>query len=304
MPRTDDQFTADELEMMNGTSSAASTNPEPDAEALADAAVASQETDTQASPSDSDSETTTTGDEAPADTQSASAAVQDQTEADKGFVPKFDATAPENYEEQKKALRAQKAELRSKWSSGELSDEEWAQAETQLDDQYENLRDQYLTAQALQKANEQIQRQQQQDTLKRLAADAKRSGIDYNDPGLAMLFDNRLSTVAASDEFKGKPFDAIAAEANRLVLQLFGKTGAQPEASPPNPKGQGAPSMQRQKLPQTLADLPAAAAQPVGSDLADQLDAIDDPDILEAKWASLPTSQRSAMLRSTLPARR
>lgn len=283
----DEQFTPDELALMRGDAAPADSRPEPDAEAIADAAVA-----------DADAAAPAEDQVAPAEDAPSLSSNDSETSGD-GFIPKFDATAPEGYDEQKKAIRDEKQALRSKWSNGELSDEEWAQQEAALDDRYEALRDEYLTAQALKKANEQIQAQQQQETLLKIAADAKKVGIDYSDPGIGSLYDNRLSMVASEDAFKGQPFDVIAREANRRVLELFGKTTA-PQQEQPKPKG--APN--RPQLPPTLANMPAAAAQPVGSDLSDQLDAIDDPDILEAKWASLPASQRSSMLRSTLPSRR
>lgn len=296
MARTDDQFTADELELMRGESAPA--QPEPSPEALADAAMANEDP-----PADTATNTPAAAEgETPAD---ASLSSNDSEGQPEGFIPQFDGTVPQGYDEQKKAIREEKLALRSKWSNGELSDEEWAAQEASLDDKYEALQAEYLTAQALQKANEQIAAQQQRETLQKLAKSAKAVGIDYSDPGLGSLFDNRLSMVASEEAFKGKPFEQIAAEANRRVLELFGKTAKAADAAvEPNPKGKGAPVNERANIPPTLGQMPAAAAQPVNSNLDEMLATIDDPDILEAKWAALPTQQRSAVLRSTLPSRR
>jgi hypothetical protein len=297
---SDEQFTPDELEMMGASSaSAASANPPPSDEALADAAVAAPDDGV------ANGDHTEAADATAADASEQAAADATAESEPQPFVPQFDGSAPADYEQQRKAIREEKAQLRAKWSSGELSDDEWAQQEIAIDDRYEALREQYLVAQALDKANKQIQEQQQRETLQNLANVAKRAGVDYADPGIAALFDNRLNAVAAEDGFKGKPFAEIAAEANKRVLSLFGKAAAAPaqQTQQPGAKTGTKPSM-RDTIPQTLANLPAAAAPQTGSDIDDQLAAIDDPDVLEARWAAMPASQRSAMLRSTLPARR
>lgn len=317
-----EEFTPDELELMKemnekaaGAENAQSTDHDEDVQAQSDESSGDALAQDAQAQADESKEAGAADDAAPqGEAIAETSAAEEAVEGDGAFVPRFDGQIPANYEDQKKALRAEKAELRQKWSSGELSDEEWSTAESALEDKYEALRDEYLTAQALKKANEQIQAQQQQDTLKKLATEAKRAGIDYADPGLASLFDNRLAQVAADEAFNGKPFDAIAAEANKRVLELFGKTGGNSaqsttQATQATPTMQeaankGKPAPERPRIPPTLSSMPAAASQPVGSDLSDQLDAIDDPDLLEAKWAALPAQQRSAMLRSTLPARR
>ena len=122
-------------------------------------------------------------------------------------------------------------------------------------------------------------------------------GIDYQDEGLAILFDAKLKAVKADQAFAGKGFAEVAAEAHNRVASLLGKDKPQPTGT----KADGTKPAERTQIPPTLSGLPAAAAMPVGQDLAAQLDAIDDPDLLETKWASLPSAQRNAMLRATLP---
>lgn len=284
---TDTQFTADELALMNGTA-------EPDQDAGTDdtPAVAVAENDDEDQPE---------GDTAPAEAAPAAAdeaaPASDEPAAAEPFIPKFDATGPENYDEAKKAIRAEKLELRTKWSSGDMTDEQFAEAEAAVEDKMEALQAEFLTSQALARANQQIQAQKATQTLNAIAIQAKAQGIDYADEGLAILFDAKMKAVKADQAFAGKHFADIAAEAHKRVASLLGKDKPQPTGT----KADGTKPAERVQIPPTLSGLPAAAAMPVGQDLAAQLDAIDDPDQLEARWASLPTAQRNAMLRSTLP---
>jgi len=290
MKPQDTQYTDDELALMRGEDLPAD---EPDT-IEAQAAPAAEYVDP-----DLEGEGTTDGpatDEAPA----TEAAAQEEPEA--AFVPQFDGSLPADYEANKAALRAEKVELRTQWSNGDLSDDEYAAAEAKLEDRFEALMTDAAAAKALQRANEQMQAQKQaeaakqaQATLKSISEAAKTQGIDYTDEGMAVLYDAKLRQVGADPAFKGKPFAEVAQEAHNRVAQLMGK------ATPTHTKADGARPNARASLPQTLANLPAAAALPVGQDLDSQLDAIDDPDVLEAKWASLPTAQRQSMLRSTLP---
>lgn len=285
MAREDTQYTADELELMRGDKPAA-TPETPPADEPAQAAA---DVDPDAAPAEAAAE--------PA--AEALAAEPAADAAPEPFIPKFDGTGPENYDEAKKALRAEKTDLRAKWSAGDLSDEEYAQAEATIEDKLEALQGEYLTAQALTRANQQIEAQQAQATLSQIAAAAKGQGIDYADEGIAALFDTKMRGVAAEEAFKGKAFAEVAAEAHRRVAELFGKTAA-PAPAPATGKAAGTPPAARAAIPQTLSNLPAAAAQPLSQDLVSQLAAIEDPDMAEAKFASLSPAQRNALGRSTM----
>lgn len=291
MKPTDTQYTADELAIMNGQE-LPDTAPPVETQAAAEAEEGDE-------PGEADAPAA----EAASTDTPAEAAAADGEQADDGakpFIPQFDATGPENYDEAKKAIRAEKAELRSKWSQGDLTDEAYAEAEAAIEDKMEALQAEHLTAQAMARANANIQAQQARETLQTIASTAKAQGIDYQDDGLALLFDSKLKAVAADAAFAGKSYAERAHEAHNRVAQLLGKAAVKPTGT----KADGAKPQERTQIPQTLAGMPAAAALPVGQDLSSQLDAIDDPDLLEAKWASLPTSQRTAMLRASLPARR
>lgn len=286
----DTQYTADELAIMNGQE-LPDTAPPVETQAAAEAEEGDEPGEAAAPAASTDT---------PAEAAAADAG-EPADDGAKPFIPQFDATGPENYDEAKKAIRAEKAELRSKWSQGDLTDEAYAAAEAAIEDKMEALQSEHLTAQAMARANANIQAQQAKETLQSIANSAKAHGIDYQDEGLALLFDSKLKAVAADAAFAGKSYAERAHEAHNRVAQLLGKTTA---VKPTGTKADGAKPQERTQIPQTLAGMPAAAALPVGQDLSSQLDSIDDPDLLEAKWASLPTSQRTAMLRASLPARR
>jgi hypothetical protein len=301
MPPIDEtHFTADELAILNGTKpTAAAPAPEPQPEGDPAAAPAAAEGEPAAAPA------------APVEAPAAAPAEPDPVEAEdegaKPFVPEFNAKGPENYAEAKKAIRDEKAGLRTKWSSGDLSDDEFAAQEAALDDRLEALQTEHATAQALATANQQIQAQLQRQTLMTIANDAKKAGIDYADPGLAAMYDAKMKQVSAEAEFTGKDFADIAQEAHTRVMALFGKTpgaaapapAAGPSAAPAAPAPAPKPV-----IPQTLSNLPSAAQTNIGQDIAAQLASIDDPDVREAKLASMPVAQRQALLRSTMPTAR
>lgn len=289
MKLQDTQFTPEELAIMRGEDMPEAKNEPQQASADADDGDEPPEGDDQAEQTEQKAQAK---DEPAADADEAPASPEP-------FIPQFDATGPENYDEAKKAIRQERSEARQKWSMGELSDEQFAQVEATLEDRLEALQSEHLTAQALAKANAQIQAQQQRQTLEAIATKAKADGIDYADEGVAILYDTKLRQVLADAAFQGKPFSEQAAEAHARVAKLFGKATT-PAAGT---QADGAKPSERSKVPPTLAQLPAAAAPNMGHDpAADDLG--DDPELAEARWAQMPTAKRNAVLRASLPARR
>jgi len=279
MKLQDTQYAEDELALMRGED-IAEVADEP-----AQAAAGDDTDDTEADTGNTDTESNT-----PANTEP----VADTPKAEAPF--QFDGTLPEDYDAKKQALRAEKKDLRTQWSNGDLSDEEFAAKESEWDDKYEALQSDYLTAQALAKANAQIVARESQKTLQAIADAAAKQGIDYSDNALAMVYDQKLAQVKAEDGFKGKSFAEQAAEAHARVAKLFGKA----TTTPSDIKADGAKASDRTKIPTTLGSLPAAAAANLTDDATID-DLGDDPDLAEAKWSQMPTSKRSAVLRATLP---
>jgi len=295
MKLQDTQYTADELALLNGEELPSDT-----AEAGSAQATGEEGTEAEAGNANEGQEAGSTETHEQQAATPETKAADEPAEQPQAFVPQFDATGPENYPEAKAALRQEKIDARQKWSTGDLTDEDFAKVEAAIDDRMEALQAEFLTAQALQRANQQIQAQQQRETLASIAAAAKKDGIDYGDEALAIVYDSKLKAVKSDEAFKGKSFAEIAQEAHARVAKLFGKattpaTGTPSDGTKPNA---------RANLPQTLGNLPAAAAPTLGDDLSQQFDAIEDPDLAEARWAAMSAAQRQAMLRASLPARR
>lgn len=289
----DTQYTEDELALMRGESE------------LPSEARASDDTPpvaANAEVNDPDLAAESATDDAPASAEAEAAAPEAEAEADpQAEAPapfQFDGSLPADYDAQKQALRAEKAELRAKWTSGDLSDDEFAEAEAKWEDKYEALQAEFLTAQALAKANAQIVAQENTKILRNIATEAAKQGIDYSDEAVAMVYDQKLAQVKNDPAFKDKPFAQVAAEAHARVSKLFGKA----TTPPTDTKADGAKPNERNRIPQTLANMPAAAPSNVGDSMEDDLG--DDPDVAEARWAQMPTAKRQAVLRSTLPANR
>lgn len=286
----DTQYTEDELALMRGE--------ELPSDAATDDAPLPASAKNDLTDPDLEGEGAEVQADAPASDDAPTAEVAAEIEAEAQAPFQFDGTPPADYAAQKQALRDEKAALRTQWSNGDLSDEEFAAKEAEWDDKYEALQADYLTSQALAKANAQIVAQENTKVLRGIATEAAKQGIDYSDESVAMVYDQKLAQVKNDPAFKDKPFAQVAAEAHARVSKLFGKA----TTPPTDTKADGTKPNERTRIPQTLANMPAAAPSNVGDSLEDDLG--DDPDVAEARWAQMPTAKRQAVLRSTLPANR
>lgn len=290
----DDDLLPEERALMNGT--AAEDEPQDEPDAVAAAGVEDEAAEGAAEPASTEPAAEAKPD-AEAETEAAAAEpAKPAVEASQAYeVADTKAIA-----DQRKTLRAEKAGIEAKWASGELSDEDRAAKIGELDDQLDTLLIEQTRAETLREANAQRAMQDQVSALKRIAATAKGQGIDYADDGMGAMYDAKLRAVAADPAFAGKAFEDVAAEAHARVLKAIGRDPAAPTPTPtpaPTPAKRESP---RANIPPTLGAMPAAAAQPVGDELAAQIDAITDPDELERRWAALPASKRTSMLRSTV----
>lgn len=256
----------------------------------------------------------------PAEVQAIEAAVSAPAEVEQPrpgpeapAMPQYD-VASTDFEAQRAAIKAERREVEKKWSGGELSDDERADAIEALQDKSDALLIEQTRASTLAEANVQHERRAAEAkqsaenaamaALARAEATALAAGkpaIDYVKDTLAQTqFDMLFGAVKANPQMAGKTPAELVDEAHRAVRALRGlgtETASAP--TPPAPAERVKPP-----IPQTLGNMPSAAAQPVGVDLADQLVAIEDPDVLEARWAQMPAAQRQQMLRATMPARR
>lgn len=171
---------------------------------------------------------------------------------DAGQSHQMQAASADDIAAKKVEIRKRRAELKRQWGEGEIDDDKLAEAEGELDEMLVEI----TTNATIVRLNAEQALRSQQDVLTKLSARAAAEGIDYATPKMARDFDSMLSLVATDDDFKGKPFAALAAEAHRRVAAIHGKTiHAKPAAAKPP-----------QRQPVTLRDLPAASASDPGSD--------------------------------------
>jgi hypothetical protein len=211
---------------------------------------------------------------------------------------------PTDYAAQLKELRKQARAIDAKWASGNLDDDGRAEQLSELDDKIDALTRAQVKAELLadQARAAAEARAKAENAAMRAVAEAeakaiaqKQPGIDYaKDTAAAKTFDAIYGALKADPDNRGKPIADLVAQANKAVKAMRGMLTPKAAAPAPEPKTKPA-------IPQTLGNLPAAAAQPIGADLDAELMAIEDPDVLEAKWAALPASHRQAALRATLP---
>lgn len=283
------EMTADELAVLDGKPIAETPEANaPEVEAEADEQPAAEAAPAAAEPA----------------AEPAAEVVAEQPAAEVQPAPTLYDIPNDDFAAQRDAIKAERREVESKWSGGELSDDERVAALEAIQDKSDALLIAQTRAATLTEANAQAERKavEQRVSLENAAMKAlaeaevaniakKLPAIDYRTDTLAQTqFDMMFSAVKANPANAGLSAKEQVAEAHKAVRALRGM--GQPAPVEPKPKP---------TIPQTLGNLPSAAAQPVGSDLAEQLEAIDDPDVLEAKWASLPANQRANMLRATLP---
>ena len=308
----------EEREAMTGEKPSAAAQPAPTAEALADAAGATddgadQGIDEGAASSDADAGAAAADGNAaePVDQAAAAAALaeldagQAKSEAPRAFeVPADDFNA------KRTELRTQKRAVHEKWANGELTDTEYFEQTDALDDQIAAIvteQSRKATLADINRQNEERVRQAQADAenqaMAAVAVASKKAGhIDYGTDALAcQQFDAQFAAVRLDPANAKLPPADLAQKAHNLVLAMRGiAPTAAPAASPaPAPAAAAKPV-----VPPSLASMPAAAAQPIGADPLDDIMSIEDPDVREARWASLTPAQRTAALRSTVPAAR
>ena len=300
-------MTPDEVEALTGEKPEAAAQPAPTDEALADAAGASDD----GSDDGADASGSETAAAEPVDKDAAAAALaeldagQAKSEAPRAFeVPADDFNA------KRTELRAEKRAVHEKWANGELTDTEYFEQTDALDDQIAAIvteQSRKATLADINRQNEERVRQAQADAenqaMAAVAVASKKAGhIDYGTDALAcQQFDAQFAAVRLDPANAKLPPADLAQKAHNLVLAMRGiAPTAAPAASPaPAPAAAAKPV-----VPPSLASMPAAAAQPIGADPLDDIMSIEDPDVREARWASLTPAQRTAALRSTVPAAR
>jgi hypothetical protein len=218
--------------------------------------------------------------------------VEDQPAPDTSL--RLEGKEPEKYDEQRAELRKQKSEARKKWSAGEIDDSAYEAVENEVDDKLEVLREQHLTAKALNEANAQFRQQQENTYLQQLIVRAKAEGIDYADTKIAARYDRALGILSNDPDYAGKPFAELAEEAHRTVLAMHGKGASAAPVTAPAPRAAAAPRV-APPVPKTLTDLPQAATTLTGDTTKERLAAAQGRDA-EKLWNALPESKKLELL--------
>lgn len=225
--------------------------------------------------------------------------------------PTYEAPEARDFGAELKQVRDEQAVLRTKWTNGELGDDEYNAQLASLEDKRDAVLTAKVQAETIENLNRQAVVQSQNQVLASIMKASKEAGqLDYTDAKNATAFDKMLGAVMADPENGGKSFAELAQAAHDALCAVRGVKAAAPAPSPaPSPAGAPAPAPAAaaapaaptmRGIPPTLGGIPQASANPVSNDAATAIVSMDDPDQAEAALASLPASQRAELLRSTI----
>jgi len=233
-------------------------------------------------------------------------ATEEEGDEDDAPAPPERAT-PDDVAEQRKSLRAEKAEAMKQLLDGEI-DQAAYQA---IEDKVQDALDVLVRAEASDQAREGIARDAMMRDytadLKATVKLGKASGLDYTDPKLGPRFDRALKMFSTELSEQGV-FDTpgnlansrqALAEAHAYMLRGAGKpapapAAGAPAAPAPAPAGpRNAPD--RSKLGVTLAGVPTAADARITSEFA-HLEGISEPAALERELAKMTPEQQERYL--------
>ncbi|CAN7538054.1 hypothetical protein LJR130_003793 [Variovorax sp. LjRoot130] len=234
------------------------------------------------------------------------AAAEEEAEPD---APPHRST-PADIDDQRKALRAEKAEAMQKLLDGETTQAEYQAVEDRVQDKLDAL----LRAEASDQAAVSIERagmmRDYNADLRDTQKELKAAGLDCKgDEKLKSEFDRAVRLFAQEAEEDGLsdvPGNLAASkraldEAKALMLRRHGKAAAAPAPAPVAPKSTTTtaagprPPADRSKIPPTLAGVPVASDARITSEFA-HLEGIDNPADLERELAKMTPQQQERYL--------
>lgn len=212
--------------------------------------------------------------------------------------------SPADADEQRTALRAEKATALQQLLDGEIDQEAYQEVESRVQDKLDDL----ARAAAVDMARTQMQQdsmmQEYGQHLGAARKELKAAGIDLDGEAGAQF--DRAIRLFAQDAIDRGLTDAVGnmaasrdalAEAQALMLRRFGKAsapaaapGAAPAAAPAAPPVRKPAAADRSALPPTLAGVPAAADASVGSEFA-HLDGLEGTALEKALARMTPDQQ-------------
>lgn len=196
--------------------------------------------------------------------------------------------------EERKALRAQHADMQAKWAAGTLTDEEYAKQSGEVSDKLDALTRAETRAETIAEINAQTAMNERLRVANHYINEGAKVGIDYNLDKHLNSFKRIVGALESDPDWKGKSFADVAAEAHRTVLAMNGKVGATP-AAPVPPAATPAAQRKAPDAPQTLRTLPAAAQANVGDDVEAQWKAATGA-AADALWQKLTPAQQNKLL--------
>lgn len=216
--------------------------------------------------------------------------------------------APEDIDDQRKALNAREDESMQKLLDGEITQAEHAATKNEVRAALDKL----LVAEATDRAAENIERSAM---LKDYNADlretvklGKAAGLDYTDETIGTQFDRAVRMFSKELSEQGvfdKPGNLANSkqalqEAHAYMLRRNGKAAPAPAAAgtaaaPAAPAKTARPAPDRSALPPTLAAVPTATDARITSEFA-HLEGITEPAALERELAKLTPDQQERYL--------
>ena len=240
----------------------------------------------------------------------AGGADDDGADADAPAPAAIQPVSPADADEQRTALRAEKATALQQLLDGEIDQEAYQEVESRVQDKLDDL----ARAAAVDMARTQMQQdammQEYGQHLGAAQKELKAAGIDLSGEAGAQF--DRAIRLFAQDAIDRGLTDAAGnmaasrdalAEAQALMLRRFGKSAAAAPSTPAAAPAAGAPSappaasgtrkpaaVDRSTLPPTLAGVPAAADASVGSEFA-HLDGLEGTALEKALARMTPDQQ-------------
>lgn len=277
-----------------------STTDQPDAAAQAEGegapddaagAEAAADDDTDPKPDDAPADAGTKPEPQPA----AATATEEQAAEAATETPAYRLPDVSKIPEERKALRAQHAEMQAKWAAGTLTDEEYAKQSGEVSDKLDALTRAETRAETIAEINAQTAMNERMRVATHYIAEGAKVGIDYNQDKHLNSFKRIVGALEADPDWQGKSFADVAAEAHRTVLAMNGKLGATPAPVPPAAAPTPAAQRKAPDAPQTLRTLPAAAQANVGDDVEAQWKAATGA-AADALWQKLTPAQQNKLL--------
>lgn len=247
-----------------------------------------------------DSSVTGEGDlstQAQADADAAASAEAAQKQASQATEPPkvepFKAAVPGDYKAKRTELLAKKAAAMKELMDGTIDSDAFAEIDSQVSTDLEDLTAQRIRAETLIEANTQTQQAYQQREIQKLIARTK-AEVDYTaDPKAAKQFDTAMALLVADPDNAGMDFAELIQTTHKMVASMRGVSVAKTTDKQPPPERKPTDA-----APVTLRSLPTASTPNSNGNIVDQLARLKGADY-ERAFSKLSPADRRALLDET-----